>query len=791
MPKFDDAREIEQLAYQIRLADYPRGLNRMRIDELMNGWPPYTDEEAEKNNTAVNVNFLEGTRLAHDARSQFNNAFLKPGNFFTLRTDYGSVHRRAKYAATVTKNINRVLKRSVDYFECFRSKFALTVLHGIGPSNWRDSEDPIPEPLAIADVGIPARTYLTMRNLPFFYIYRSFTAPELMRLTRGPKVDPGWNKGLVDSALEWLDKETMQLMGSNWPEVWAPEKASERVKGDGGFYVGDQVPTLDAFDFYYLSDEKKHSGWRRRIILDSWSTPQSAGGQWSSTRKTGEIFKEGRDQFLYNGHGNKFADDWKNIMAFQFADLSAVAPFQYHSVRSLGFLLYSILHLQNRLRCAFSEAVFENLLQMFRIKSMDDVQRALTLKLHGFAFIDDTLTPVPANERFQPNMQLVELGLQQNSSLIQEHSSSWVQNQNFSRDRTEKTKFQVMAEVNAMTTLVSAGLNQAYAYQTNEYNEIVRRFMNPLSQNPTVRLVRGQCLKQGVPPNLMRPEVWDCEPERVMGAGNKTLEMTIAQQLMEWRPLYNPSAQNQILRDATLAITDDPGRADMLVPEQPHISDSVHDAELAFGTLMAGSKVTPKPGLNSVEIASTIIRLMADKVQMIMQTGGVGTRQDVIGLGLAAQYAGAFIKMLSQDEKSKPIVKKLGDALGKIMNEVKAMAQRQQQAAQQAQQNGNGGLDPKDKAKILATQATAQQKVQQMRDSHAARTAERKIAFQEKLKQDEQKHRFEMQKDAHRQQLDVAATDLQTAAEIKREEAKAAAELKRAKAKGRNQSSAE
>jgi len=40
-------------------------------------------------------------------------------------------------------------------------------------------------------------------------------------------------------------------------------------------------------------------------------------------------------------------------VAFQFADLSAVAPFRYHSVRSLGWLLYAVINLQNRLRCKF------------------------------------------------------------------------------------------------------------------------------------------------------------------------------------------------------------------------------------------------------------------------------------------------------------------------------------------------------------------------------------------------------------------------------------------------------
>jgi hypothetical protein len=31
-------------------------------------------------------------------------------------------------------------------------------------------------------------------------------------------------------------------------------------------------------------------------------------------------------------------DTWQNLITFQYADLSAVAPFRYHSVRSLGWM---------------------------------------------------------------------------------------------------------------------------------------------------------------------------------------------------------------------------------------------------------------------------------------------------------------------------------------------------------------------------------------------------------------------------------------------------------------------
>ena len=230
---------VEQICYDLRLADYPRSKNRARIDRLFNGCPPFADDEEHK----INVNPLGGTVMAHDARAQFYGAFLRPAQFFSATTDTGAKFKRGTYGNIVTTEINRKMKRSMGYFETFRSKFAMNVLHGIAPTTWRNRDRWMPDATAIEDLLIPSSTLLTMENLPFFAIYRSFTLPEIIKLTNRKGAESGWNMPLVKKCIEWVDKETQSLMGTNWPEVWSPEKTEERIKGDSGFYASDQVPT--------------------------------------------------------------------------------------------------------------------------------------------------------------------------------------------------------------------------------------------------------------------------------------------------------------------------------------------------------------------------------------------------------------------------------------------------------------------------------------------------------------------------------------------------------------------
>ena len=791
--KFDDPSEVEMLCYQMKLADYPRSTNRARINELFNGFPPYSPTEVQENGINVNVNFLEGTGIAHEARTQFYGAFLRPGKYFSCNSDAGPVHKRSARSAVVTKEINRPMKDSLPYFECFRSKFALDILHGIGPSVFRDQDRWCPQPVGVDDVMIPANTLLTMENVPFFAVYRSYTAPELIKLTRGPNVDPAWNLKLVEAALEWIDRETMALMGSNWPEVWSPEKASERVKGDGGFYVGDQVPTLDVWDLYFWNDDKKHAGWKRRMILDSWSTPAAIGGAAQMNRRQGSLYEK-TDQFLYNPKGRNFADKMSSIINFQFADLSAVAPFRYHSVRSLGFLLYATCHLQNRLRCKFNEAVFEALLMYFKVKNMDDAQRALKIELANKGFIDDTLVPLPAAERWQVNAGLVEMGLNENRSLIGRHSASYNTSpaEYGSVDKREKTKFEAQAEIQQMTSLVGAALMQAYSYQKFESQEIFRRFCKKNSIDPDVRSFQARCARQDVPLAMLTEEQWEISPERVMGAGNKTLEMVIAEQLMQFRPLYDPSAQRSILRDVTMAITDDPARAEMLVPEQPEVSDSIHDAQLRWGTLMNGGQVNLKDGTNHTEVIETLLGMLGQKVQGIEQQGGMADQKEIMSLGNVHDHIAQEIQVLAQDKNEKQRVAGYQKQLGEISNLIKAFAQRLQQAMKK--QAGNGqqpGQDPKDALKVQTAAQLAKIKEQNMKESHAQRTAQREIQFRMEQKRDMERHRMDMQKEAEKSGHELARKQVTTRQELIHSRARTRQELSAQRMKASQESTGE
>jgi hypothetical protein len=778
---FNDCRLLDQIAYDLILGDAPRGLNRSKISELANGVPPFTEQQVQDNNIEVNFNDLTATRRLHDARVQMANGLMKTGNYFTLKCDTGPRHKRDDWSTIATSLIGKRMKRSIDYYEALRSKIGLLVLHGISPAVWETEDKWCTKPLGVEDVLIPSNTLLGFSNLPFLFLRRSFTGNELQKLTREGKRDPGWNMPMVNRVMQWVDEQTTMLRSTNWPEVWAPEKISERVKQDGGYYLGDQAPTVDCFDIYGYSEEEGESGWTRRIILDSWGMPNIEGGKPKASRKKDDIFKGGKDDFLFTSKERKVGKDWHNLISFQFADLSSVAPFKYHSIRSLGFLLYGICHMQNRMRCKFMESVLEALMPYFEVESMDDAQRALKLDLVNRGFIDKTIRPVKAADRWQVNSQLVELGLSQNEQLIGDSSGAFAQSRNNSADSTEKTRFQVMAEMQAQTSMIGGAMAQAYQYQYFEFLEIKRRFHKKHSTDRDVQEYQAKCLEGGIPEKVLyEPEAWDLQVERVMGGGNQTMEMQIAGQLMQWIDRLDPDPQRKVLRKSILAITGDATTAEELVPTAKVMSASVHDAQLASGGLMLGLPQDLKQGVNHQEYAAELLKAIGFQVQKISKAGGVATPDQLTGLqSLAGQTIkgqpikgnGALnhIVLLEKSEGGKPVAKQLTDALGKVMNEVKAFAQRLEEqrkkaAAAAQQQNGH---DPKAAAKVAEIQATGKVKRDIATQSAAQRTAQRQIQFQQKIRQDHIRHQTDLVHEHQQHATDLEARDLEAEAAIK------------------------
>ncbi len=724
---FQTPEKISEIIYNMRQVDIvQRAPARALVDAFYNGAPPFSEKEAQENQVNLNCNFGEGPDLLLQGRQQFENAFLSTGNFFSVRLPDAPISKRQTYEGIITEEANRPLKKSLPFLHTQREKWGSVVLHGRGPTMWPDDEDPLPFFVAIPDLLVPTDTSITLDNLNYFAVRRRMKPGQLFRKTfgKGKNIDSGWQIDKVEKILKQYKNQNMSF--NNVDPYTQPERWQEVFKQNMVWWDSDVAPTIMFWDFYFTEDNDPTGSWKRGIILDSDCMPS----QVSIEEPLAWVFKPEKT----------YADKLGHILHVQFSDGNNVPPFMYWSCRGMGLRLYDTAMILNRFRCQSLQKMFEDLVPLFRVTDPSDKAR-LAAYYVGMAFgvIPDGLNIVTRDQRYTPDPRLMEMAMNGLKQLMGEGSTGYVQDIDDGTNK-ERTAFEVNALINQDTKLTSSMLNLAYLQESFADEEIVRRLFKPNTHNFLAKRVQAACAERGVPKKWLDSSRMVVEHERVLGSGNSQVEMAQAQALFGIRQSLSPKGQAVVTNKYAFSITHDPALTDEIAPQDgaPHVSDSIHDTELVFGTFMSGGMVTPKSGTNPIEVVETGLKLIGAVVQQINATGGVGTPQQVQGLVGFSQYIGQYMQQLDQDPDNAQRVKQYGDVLGKIMNQVKAFAQRQQEAAKQ--QNGNGnGMDPEAmvKAQLLAQQG--QMKLQQKQQSHNQKMAQTQQKFAAQQQQDKAK----------------------------------------------------
>lgn len=722
---FSDPSKIFEVIKNMRDADQGRSTNRARINSLFNGDPPYTEAEAAELKVQTNVNFLEASRIGHDARRQFNNAFLSTGNFFTVRLDRGPIHKKSQWGSIITKNLNKILKKHLPYIECIRATGANVVLHGIAPSVWQKKGKWCPTPLAIDDLLVPGRTTLGFGEMDHFAIRTRWTKHQLNEMTSGPKTDPGWKMGVVKEMLSLLEKN----QGDQDMPDETPEKVAEEIKANSGFYNSDAAPSIVVWDFYYRSDEEN---WDRKILMDR---------SKDSKDETKIVFKK-----------DGYAEELGHILHCQFGDCSNVAPFRYHTVRSIGYMLYSVVHLSNRIRCKFSDSVFEAMLSLFRNVPAEDREKIEMILLNHMGIIPQGVDYVPANERYTVDSNLVNAKISQLRQIMSENSASYTRDSNDGTNK-ELTATEVMQRAQSASALVNAMLAESYTYAGFQHQEIARRFCEKESRDKDVKDFRNDCRRDGVPEEMLHSDCWEVTPERAMANGNKIMQIAQAQKLMEILPQLDPDAQRKVVHMYIEANCDDPLMAEDLTPlKGPKLSDATQMATLSIGTLMLGLPVPLAQGINHIDYVETIIGMMTIIVQRLEKSGGMASEEQIVGLANTYQHALQHIQIVGQDKNEAELVKKWVDALSKIMSLVQAYAQRLQE---QQQSQGGQGMDPELMGKLQSMVIT-EKSTAKIKEAQAA----------QKFQHNDAKFQAQQLREDAKLRADIAAKDLSTQAEV-------------------------
>ena len=758
MPNFDTAASILTQISSIQWATQGLQGNRAKINRLMNGDAPWTEAERQANRLNTNINWLEGPRVVKNSDHQIANAFFGPGDYFSITLDtYSRVPawKRDEWSSCLTSYINKALRDSDQMESTLEQAIAQMVLHGPGPSIWRKAHSVIPETCGVEDVLVPAGTLADMSNLNFFALYREWTWGQLRDMALGDAVDRGWNTDYIKAMLAALYKQPLQPLyqGNRW---MFPEKIAEDFKENSNTFAAAALGRALVWDTYFKDEDT--GKWNRRILLD-YNNVNPEGLKQGLQRQPPEFLFE-RDNF---------ADDWRHIIHWFIGNCSTVAPYRYYSIRSIGYQLYGPAFAQNMARNRAMDHVLMALLTWFRNVSEDDRERLEQVQLQHLGIFPDGLSMVTAGERYEVDWNLVGNFLNSNRQLMAESSAAYLPDVASNREGPARTATEAMIINNSSVTLTSNVQSKLYRQAKNFWNETVRRVCLKDTRDPITAAVMKRMKLAGIPPFVLDPDIMEITPNRVMGGGNRAVELTVAKALFDAKPMLPASATQPIDRKYVLALTSDPDFVRQALPPVPVVSATVLAAQNAFGTLMDGVPYDQSDTINEMEYVQTLLQRIAIAMQPLealqSQPNGMAIiAVKVVGLMNVIQHTEEHIQVLAKNPAAREAANNFQRAILQMAQQLKAYGQRLAEM-EQAQAPANG-MDAVTEAKVQAIQATTQVKLQGKQAENQVKLQHKDAAFMSEQQRKDAATAFELRRKAALTHADVAATDLTTTADL-------------------------
>lgn len=702
-----------------------RSANRTLVDSLFGGFPSLSDSEAKQWGLQINVNWGEGPILDAQARRQYTNAFEKPNRFFRLTVPTMPEEMKTKWQMAIEQFINRKMKDDDAFMWVRQYVYASVVSHGIGPTIWEDKEKWVPRFVGLKDFRVPTDTEISFRDLPWFAIRDYYTEYRLSKAVFGPDADEGWNKPLIANILDQLHGQNYSTTTDTWNQN--PERMLQLMKENGGFFDSDAAPTVSLWRFYFRhrNEETGEESWRLRVVVDTQGTNVSVIAT----------------EFLYDSGETPIAEKLSELMWCQFGDLNNVAPFMFHAVRSLGFLLVEPCFWSNVSLCRTLQYLMESFNVWIGVTDPAGEDRAQSVEFFDKCIVPQGVRIIPQNERHQVNAQLIEQVMGRLKQLQGEASSSYTQQADTGTSR-EQTAYETSVKVAQVNAMTSGMLLMAFRLVKKQYREICRRFCLRGSSDPDVREFQKSMKRQGIPEEFLNVDLWEIEPEVPLGSGNPTMEMSQAQQLGQIAGQLSPEAQQKVLFKQIASITGSWSDAQDLVPlnTKPVADDGMKWVSAIFGTLMQGVPVPQNQSVSALQQAEPMLGMMAGVIARIEQNGNLATAGELTGLHTVEGYIGMLIQQIGQAKVNSEAAQKLSRDLGQLSNILKGFDQRlaQKQQADAEKESGAGSEQAK-----LAMEAQAQQ-VQQQLDA-------------KRFQQDEVRKTAAFQAEQHRKDVGLAA----------------------------------
>jgi len=707
--RIESAGDARSMLYELVDDDQIASYRRAQIQGIIDGNPPYNEQQLREMGQAdrINVNWGHAEAKVESAVIPYFDILTSVGSYATVKTKYGKdMGKREEWSRIITEEFHDLLSK---YNPNFLAQHQVCqkelVIHGQACMYFPDGVDWRAKAIEPYALVVPKGSKVDWDNWEFCYILDEMYCEQLYSYIENEEAASrgGWD---VEQCQEAIMNARVDEQDQRRPWEWYQRE----LKNNALYYSYAKSKVIKVAHMYV----KEYDGRISHYIFDRLNSTEWLCAKQSRYAKFSNAFT-----VFLNGVGNGF----------------------YHGVRGLGQKVYKYAEANNRMLNALMEGVILSSCTMFQPQTAADAEKLKTIQIGPYRILPPGLQLIQQN--VTPNLSAAMQTAQFFQGQESDDTGSFMPSVSGGAGRKKGNK-EVEMEIGEKSRLTNTRAEIYLQALDVHYSEVYRRASNPnlIEEDhggPEALKFQQACLNRGVPAAAML-DIDSVKATRSIGQGSSAARMQAMELISQYLPQLPESNRKRVINANIAAIAGQTGVETFGIPEEKKIDGSdLSIASLENNALQQGGHVLIDPDQSHethmqvhLQFAQSIIKGIQDKQEDPVQADKA--MQSLIPHMLT------HLKYMEEDPTLEEKYNEFNEQVSELMkiadqlNRMAADIQQKQMEAMQ-QQQGQGQQDPKtmvamnkielDRAKFQNDAQIKQAKAQHQMQLQDRKTAQR------------------------------------------------------------------
>lgn len=646
--RIKDVDSLNQIIDRIILDDEPAAKDRVNVQEVIDGKPPFNQAylEATGQEGRCNLNFGDMKKRVKLVSAGYYDLTESVPCIALIETDFGRAEQlpdRSDWNNILSEEFHRILKDWKEFNSYFQLLVQKFVSHGVGFLYFPEDKDWRWKVAGLEDFKVPRQVGLSEDECEVAIVLRDVPVGKLFKMIEGVAAnDKRWDIVEVQKAIMNASEPGSQIGPESW-ELW-----QAKMKNNDLFA---SICAKESVKVVYVWVKEFNGKVSQLMTLRNKQNKKFLFQRWDAYGSVNECF---------------------NFFPFEVGTNGTL-----HSCRGEAHDIYARVQVLTNLRCKTVDNAMITGSLLLQPTTETAAEDMAVLFYSGAAYLPPGIeiknqTMANPATNLLPVLQDMSMGINGDVNTRDPRAS-----------QQEKTKFEVRNDIVQESVLPTAAMDLFYQpWGRHLYQACARMFKHE-------PLFKTRCLERGVPKEVFTT-TYTVKPYRALGLGSPSNRLAALDELMQFWGSLDAVGQNNLLRDQ-FAQRVTYGQVDRYVQKLEvggRLPVDMEVAELQNIAMGAGAKLTVAG--NDHHIVHLQVHFPSIDQDLVMMESGKGSEGILQGIRVKAQHIQEHMTLLKPDKLNEKIVAEYARVYNNLIERIeKAMQAAQVQAEKAAAEMSN------------------------------------------------------------------------------------------------------